>query len=63
MPARTSPTLHLHPLPQCCNLPVSESPSASIVVTSTLRVNGIMNQLSAHMASVERDLILYFEKE
>ena len=34
VPARTSPTL---PPPLCCSYPVSKCPSASIVVTSTLR--------------------------
>ena len=28
-----------HPLALCCNYPVSKCPSASIVATSTLRVN------------------------
>ena len=35
VPARTSPTLH--PLPLCCNYPAEKCPSASIVMTSTLR--------------------------
>ena len=39
VPARTSPTLPPHPLALCCNYPVSKCPSASIVGTSTLRVN------------------------
>ena len=39
MPACTSSTLHPHPLPLCCNYPVYKCPSASIAVTSTLRVN------------------------
>ena len=39
VPARTSPTLPPHPLALCCNYPVSKCPSASIVATSTLRVN------------------------
>ena len=38
VPARTSPTLHPHPLPLCCNYPVEKCHSASIVATSTLRV-------------------------
>ena len=38
VPARTSPTLPPHPLSLCCNYPVSKCPSASIVATSTLRV-------------------------
>ena len=42
--ARTSPTLPRrpyipHPLALCCHYPVSKCPSASIVVTSTVRVN------------------------
>ena len=41
VPARTSPTLHPHPLPLCCNYPVQKCPSASIVVTSTLRVKSL----------------------
>ena len=36
--ARTSPTLLPHPLALCCNYPVSKCPSASIVVTSIVRV-------------------------
>ena len=36
--ARTSPTLLPHPLALCCHYPVSKCPSASIVVTGTLRV-------------------------
>ena len=36
-----------HPLPLCCNYPVKNCPSASIVVTSTLRVN---EQLYCHSA-------------
>ena len=39
MPARTSPTLLPHSLALCCHYPVSKCPSASIVVTSTVRVN------------------------
>ena len=39
VPARTSPTLLLHPLALCCDYPVSKCPSASIVVTSTVRIN------------------------
>ena len=39
VPARTSPTLLPHPLALCCNYPVSKCPSASIVMTSTVRVN------------------------
>ena len=39
MPARTSPTLLPHPLALCCHYPVSKFCSASIVVTSTVRVN------------------------
>ena len=39
VPARTSPPYLPHPLALCCNYPVSKCPSASIVVTSTLRVN------------------------
>ena len=38
VPAHTSPTLLPHSLALCCNYPVSKCPSASIVVTSTLRV-------------------------
>ena len=41
VPARPSPTLPPHPLALCCNYPVSKRPSASIVVTSTLRVINI----------------------
>ena len=41
VPARTSPTL-LPPSPRtCCNYPVSKCLSASIVVTSTLRVKRV----------------------
>ena len=47
VPARTSPTLHLHPLPLFCNYPVWKYLSASIVVTSTLRVN--LSQASTEM--------------
>ena len=36
--ARTSPTLPPHPLALCCNYSVSKCRSASIVVTSTVRV-------------------------
>ena len=39
VPARTSPTLPPHPFTLCCKYPVSKCPSASIVATSTLRVN------------------------
>ena len=39
VPARTSPTLLPHPLALCCDYPVSKCLSASIVVTSTVRVN------------------------
>ena len=39
VPARTSPTLPPHPLALCCNYPVSKCRSASIVATSTVRVN------------------------
>ena len=42
VPARTSPTLPPHPLALCCHYPVSKCPSASIVATSTLRVNPIL---------------------
>ena len=38
VPARTSPTLLPHPLALCCHYPVSKCCSASIVVTSTVRV-------------------------
>ena len=38
VPARTSPTLLPHPLALCCHYPVSKYCSASIVVTSTVRV-------------------------
>ena len=38
VPARTSPTLLPHPLALCCDYPVSKCLSASIVVTSTVRV-------------------------
>ena len=38
LPARTSPTLLPHPLALCCHYPVSKCCSASIVVTSTVRV-------------------------
>ena len=31
--ARTSPTLHPHPLPVCCNYPVYKCPSASIIMS------------------------------
>ena len=41
VPARTSPTLPPHPLALCCNYTVSKCPSASIVVTSTLRVKTV----------------------
>ena len=39
VPARTSLTLPPHPLALCCNYPVAKYCSASIVATSTLRVN------------------------
>ena len=39
VPARTSPTLLPHPLTLCCHYPVSKYCSASIVVTSTVRLN------------------------
>ena len=39
VPARTSPTLLPHPLALCCHYPASKCRSASIVVTSTVRVN------------------------
>ena len=44
VPARTSPALlrrpyFPHPLALCCDYPVSKCPSASIVVTGTVRVN------------------------
>ena len=39
MPARTSPTLLPPSLALCCHYPVSKYCSASIVVTSTVRVN------------------------
>ena len=42
VPARTSPTLLPHPLALCCHYPVSKCPSASIVMTSTLRVISVM---------------------
>ena len=38
VPAHTSPTLLPHPLALCCNYPVSKCFSASIIVTSTVRV-------------------------
>ena len=38
VPARTSPTLLPHPLALYCHYPVSKRRSASIVVTSTVRV-------------------------
>ena len=38
VPARTSPTLLPHPLALCCHYPVSKYCSASIVVTSTVRI-------------------------
>ena len=44
VPARTSPTLLPHPLTLCCDYPVSKCPSASIVVTSTVRVNESTSQ-------------------
>ena len=43
--ARTSPTLPPHPLALCCNYAISKCPSASIVATSTLRVNCISSAL------------------
>ena len=39
VPARTSPTLLPPSLALCCHYPVSKCCSASIVVTSTVRVN------------------------
>ena len=39
VPARTLPTLLPHKLALCCHYPVSKCRSASIVVTSTVRVN------------------------
>ena len=39
VPARTCRPYLPHPLALCCNYPVSKCPSASIVATSTLRVN------------------------
>ena len=39
VPARTSPTLLPHPLALCCHYPVSKCRSASIAMTSTVRVN------------------------
>ena len=41
VPARTLPTLLPHPLALCCHYPVSMCCSASIVVTSTVRVNAV----------------------
>ena len=38
VPARTSPTLLPHPFALCYHYPVSKCCSASIVVTSTVRV-------------------------
>ena len=38
VPACTSPTLLPHPLALCCHYPVSKCCSASIAVTSTVRV-------------------------
>ena len=38
VPARTFLTQHPHPLPLCSKYPVFKCPSASIVVTSILRV-------------------------
>ena len=40
VPARTSPTLLPHSRALCCHYPVSKCRSASIVVTSTVRVKG-----------------------
>ena len=37
--ARTSPTLLPHSLALCCHYPASKCPSASVVVTGTVRVN------------------------
>ena len=42
VPARTSPTLLPHPLALCCHCPVSKCRSASIVVTSTVRDNIVL---------------------
>ena len=52
MLARTSPTLLPYPLALCCNYPVSKCPSASIVVTSTVRVKHITDNIAS------RNLIL-----
>ena len=44
--ARTLPTLLPHPLALCCHYPVSKYCSASIVVTSTVRVNVFLRNYS-----------------
>ena len=47
--ARTSLTLLPHPLALGCHYPVSKCCSASIVVTSTVRVNLHLDSLAQHM--------------
>ena len=49
VPARTSPTLLPHPLTLCCHYPVSKYRSASIVVTSTVRVNDVIGYSLLHV--------------
>ena len=49
VPARTSQTLLPHPLALCCHYPVSKYCSASIAVTSTVRVKSLfMCQIIRH---------------
>ena len=56
MPARTSPTLPPHPLALCCHYPVSKYCSASIVVTSTLRVIRTCRNTSINQAFFDKIL-------
>ena len=51
VPARTSPTLLPPSLALCCDYPVWKCPSASIVVTSTVRVNTIKGNISGDTPS------------
>ena len=59
VPARTSPTLLPHPLALCCHYPVLKCCSASIVVTSTLRVKewqslGVDQLFAEHVQNADK---------